>query len=107
MPNFDVQQESQCATVIPAGDVVASAVSELRPLMRDLVRSGVREMVFDLVRVEMIDSTGIGLLLSAHNSMTQTGGKFSVVRASAEVMDLLRTMRLHQHFAVSGRETNG
>jgi len=103
MANFEIRRESDCATVVPTGDVVASSVRELRPAMRDLVRSGVREMVFDLSETQMIDSTGIGLMLSAYNSMCKMGGKFSVIQASAEVFDLLRAMRLQQHFSVSGR----
>ena len=103
MATFEIRRESDCATVVPTGDVVASSVRELRPAMRDLVRSGVHEMVFDLSQTQMIDSTGIGLLLSAYNSISKTGGKISVVQASAEILDLLRTMRIHQHFSVSGR----
>jgi len=103
MANFEIRRDSSCATVIPAGDVVASSVPELRPAMRDLVRSGVREMVFDLGHAEMIDSIGIGLLLSSYNSMSKAGGTFSIVQASDQVLDLLRTMCVHRHFSVSGR----
>jgi anti-sigma B factor antagonist len=103
MASFEIRRERDCATVIPAGDVVASSVAELRPALRDAVRGGVREIVFDLGRAEMMDSTGIGLLLSAFNSISQVGGKFSVVQASSEILDLLRTMRVHQHFPVAGR----
>lgn len=103
MAKSEIRRDGDCATVVPAGDVVASSVLELRPAMRDLARSGVREMVVDLGRTEMIDSTGIGLLLAAYNSMAKLGGAFRIVQASAEVLDLLRAMRLHQHFSVSGR----
>jgi anti-sigma B factor antagonist len=71
--------------------------------MRDLVRSGIRAMVMDLGHAEMIDSTGIGLMLSAYNSLSAVGGTFSAVNASAEMLELLRTMRVQQHFTVSGR----
>ena len=103
MASCEVSRGKDCATVAPAGDVVASSVAELRPAMRDLVRSGIREMVLDLGHAEMIDSTGIGLMLSAYNSLSASGGKFSVIHASAEMLDLLRTMRVQQHFEVSGR----
>jgi anti-sigma B factor antagonist len=89
--------------VTPSGDVLASSMAELRPAMRDLVRSGIGEMVVDLAATSMIDSTGLGLLLSAFNSITKAGGKFSIVHASDEILELLRSMRMHQHFSVSGR----
>lgn len=103
MANFEVRRDGNSAMLAPAGDVVASSVAELRPAMRDLVRSGVCDMVLDLSRTEMMDSTGIGLLLSAYNSVSQAGGKFSVVEVSGEILDLLRAMRVHQHFPVAGR----
>jgi len=103
MPEFEIQQEGNLARVAPGGDVLASSMSGLRPAMRDLVRSGVREIVVDLAATSMIDSTGVGLLLAAFNSMQAAGGKFSIVHASDEILELLRTMRMHQHFSVSGR----
>lgn len=103
MANFEIRRDGVRATVIPAGDVVASAVETLRPAMRDLVRSGVRELVLDLGRAEMMDSMGIGLLLSGYNSLEKAGGKFSVVEAAPEILELLHSMRIHQHFPVAGR----
>ncbi len=107
MPDFEIRREGDCATVIPAGDVVASSVAELRPAMRELVSAGVREMIFDLANARMLDSMGLGLLLSAHNSLARGGGKFSVSGASEEVIALLRAMRVHQHFPVTGRRGEG
>lgn len=107
MADLEIRREGDCATVIPGGDLVASSVVELRPALRDLVRGGVREIILDLRRAEMLDSMGIGLLLSAYNSLTQAGGRLSVVDASAEMIGLLRAMRVHQHFPVTGRKGEG
>ena len=103
MPEFEVRREAEAAVLAPLGDVLASAVPELRPALRELVRSGVRDLVVDLRAASMIDSTGLGLLLSAHNSMQAVGGKFAVVQASDEMLELFRSMRIHQHFSISGR----
>ena len=103
MESFKIERQGETATVVATGDICASSASELRPAMRDLVKSGVRRMVFDLAQTSMVDSTGIGLLLAAFNSMRGAGGEFSVVRASNEILDLLKTMRINQHFSVSGR----
>jgi anti-anti-sigma factor len=70
--------------------------------MRGIVQDGVRELVVDLTGVQMVDSSGIGLLISAHNSLRKVGGRLAVVHASAEILELFQTMRMHQHFSVSG-----
>jgi anti-sigma B factor antagonist len=103
MQNFKIERDGETATVVVGGDICAASAPELRPAMRDLVKSGVRRMVFDLTETSMVDSTGIGLLLAAFNSMRNSGGEFSVVHASDEILDLLKTMRITQHFSVSGR----
>jgi anti-anti-sigma factor len=59
-------------------------------------------MVLDLANTRMLDSSGIGLLIAAHNSIRKAGGQMSVIHASPEIVDLLRTMRIHQHMTVAG-----
>jgi len=88
--------------VRPAGDVVAASVPELRTAMRGAIKEGVQELVVDLANVQMVDSTGLGLLIAAHNSLRKAGGRLSVIHASEEIVDLFKTMRIHQHFSVSG-----
>ena len=102
MTEATVIQEDNRVVVRPAGDVVAASVPALRSTMRGIVSDGARELVVDLANVEMVDSTGIGLLISAHNSLHKLGGRLAVIHVSREIMELFRTMRIHQHFGVSG-----
>jgi len=98
-----VTREDNKAVIRPAGDnIVAASVPELRSKMRGIVDEGVSEMVVDLTDVQMVDSSGIGLLISAYNSLRKLGGHMAVINASAEILELFRTMRMHQHFSVSG-----
>jgi len=81
---------------------VAASLPELRLKMLAIVAEGVEELVIDLTDVHMVDSSGIGLLISAHNSLRKAGGRLAVIHASAEILELFQTMRMHQHFSVSG-----
>ena len=100
----ETEQEHNQAVVRPAGDVVAATIDSLRQEMQGMVGAGAREMTVDLSDVRMMDSRGIGLLISAHNSLRKVGGTLAVVHASKDILDLLHTMRIHQHFSVSGDE---
>lgn len=102
MTNTTVTQNEGEVMLRPPGDVVASTVPELRHTLRSVLSQGARELVIDLSNVEMIDSTGIGLLLSAHNSMRKVGGRMAVIHATSDILELFRAMRIHQHFGVSG-----
>jgi len=102
MNEATVIEESSRVSIRPDGDVVAASVPALRSTMRDAVAKGARELIVDLANVQMVDSMGIGLLISAHNSLHKQGGRLQVIHASREILDLFRTMRIHQHFSVSG-----
>src|SRR3954447_24161058 len=107
MKNSVVTWKDRHAIVRPAGDVVAAQVPELRSTLRETLASGVLEMTIDFSGVEMVDSTGLGLLISAHNSISKAGGRLAVIHASDEILELFRSMRIHQHFSVSEREATG
>jgi anti-anti-sigma factor len=93
--------KDQCAVVHPAGDVVAALVPELRTALRGALNQGARVMTIDFADVAMVDSTGLGLLISAHNSMSKAGGRLSVIHVSKEILELFHATRIHQHFSVS------
>jgi len=98
-----ILREENKAIVRPAGDtIVAATIPELRLKMRGILDEGVRELVIDLAGVRMVDSSGLGLLISAHNSLRKAGGRFAVIHASEDLLELFRSMRMHQHFSVSG-----
>ena len=98
---LQVDHQGDTAVLHLGGDLVAATAADLRPRLRALTQDGVRELVFDLAGTNMVDSSGIGLLMAAHNSMTRTGGTIRVIHASPEIQELFQSMRLNQHFAVA------
>jgi anti-anti-sigma factor len=103
MADIEVSRDEGTATVAPRGDLVASVVPRLREQMKALLAEGAAEIVCDLSGVEIVDSSGIGLLVATHNSLARAGGKLLVTGASEDVLGLFRSMRLDRHFAVAGR----
>src|ERR1017187_1142005 len=96
------QENGRTVIQMTGGDIVAASVPQLRSTMRELVGNGVKDLVLDLTHVQMVDSSGLGLLIAAHNSLRKAGGQLAVIHASKGIVDLFRTMRIHQHFSVSG-----
>lgn len=94
--------ESSKAVIQPEGDLVSLSLPPLRSKMREIVSSGVRHLTVDLANVQMVDSAGLGLLMSAHNSLRKSGGRLAVIHASEDILHLFQTMRFNQHFSVSG-----
>lgn len=69
-------------------------LDEFRGEIRRLLRSGVRRFVLDLKHVKSIDSTGIGEIVAARNSITEWGGEFSLVNASSRIQGVLSIIEL-------------
>lgn len=98
-----ITREDNKAVVQPAGDtIVAATIPELRSTMRGILEEGVRDLTIDLASVRMVDSSGLGLLIAAHNSLRKVGGRFAVIHACTDLLELFQSMRMHQHFSVTG-----
>lgn len=97
-----VENASDTATICPQGNIVMETEQELREVLRSMVTRGVRTLTLDLRHVEMMDSSGLGLLIATHNSLARKGGELRVLEAGPDLLNLLQMMRLHQHFTVQG-----
>ena|SRR5882724_5153337 len=102
MKNETIAQEVSASVVRPEGDLVAAKLPALRSRLRAMVELGVLHLTIDLTTTGMVDSAGIGLLISAHNSLKKAGGELTVIHASPDILELLQSMRMHQHFTITG-----
>lgn len=98
-----IEKNGKEATVIPQADIVAAEVQNFRTELLNLVNNGTLQIAVDLERVEMIDSSGIGVFISAQNSLKKQNGSLKVVNVSADILKMFRIMRLDKHFEVTGK----
>jgi len=96
-----VTKDGNAVALAPSEDIVAASVPDFRARIKSLIDEGVKEMTIDLEKVLMVDSTGIGLLVQTHNSLSRAGGKLTVVRANKDLLELFKAMRLDQHFSIN------
>jgi anti-anti-sigma factor len=98
-----IQRTGMRAVVTFDGDLTSSTVLEVRPRLAELMAGGVVQLVFDFRHTILVDSSGIGMLISAHNRLSKTGGRVEVVEASVEVTSLFQAMRLDKRFSIGGK----
>jgi anti-sigma B factor antagonist len=103
MPLLQIERQGTRTVIAPGGDLTSSTAPVLRPEVQTLLADGAKELVFDLGATRMVDSQGIGLLIATHNSLSSAGGRLEVVNVSADVLSLLKAMRLDRHFSIAGR----
>ena len=85
------------------GGLTVVLVPELQQLLKAEVEKGTQQIVFDLAETRMVDSSGIGLLIAASNTLSQKNGKLSVVNTTPEIFRLMQSMRLVSRLNISGR----
>lgn len=103
MAAYILEREGEQASIRLAGDLTAVLVPDLQTDLKQILNEGASKLVFDLSETEMLDSSGIGLLIAALNSATQRSGEVRVVNVAPEIFRLLQHMRLTSRLNVSPR----
>ena len=94
---ISVTQQEEKTVLRLDHDLVASKVPEIKEQLKELVAAD-QQIAVDLKDVQMVDSTGIGLLMAAHNSLQKKMRSLEILNASAEIRKLFQTMRLDKRF---------
>ncbi len=92
--------KSECV-LKPEGNIAADKVAVMRSELLELVTRPGLTLVIDLADVKIVDSMGIGLLITACNSLKKTGGSLRLLNASTDVKKMLTLMRLDKHFEIA------
>jgi anti-sigma B factor antagonist len=68
--------------------------SKIEALVQDLLRQNERKLVFDISRVDHIDSTGIGIMAYCFGTLNRSGGEMRLAGATGKVLHLLQITHL-------------
>jgi anti-anti-sigma factor len=104
MEDFTFEEQDGHLTVTLTADLTAVIVPRLQEKLRSALQRKVADVKFDLRNTVMLDSSGIGLLIAAYNSLGRGQGCVSVINASADILNLIQNMRLTRRLNVTGRE---
>jgi anti-sigma B factor antagonist len=76
----------------------------VRDVINDLMGKGNKKILLNLVEVEYIDSSGIGVLVGGLSTVRSQGGQLKLVNVSKRIRDLLRITKLYSLFDVKDDE---
>jgi anti-sigma B factor antagonist len=77
----------------------AARGTQLKDLVRRMVGEGHRSIVLDLSRVEFVDSTGLGAIVSSRK-LVHGGGDLVLAGVSGSVLALFQLTRMDKVFAL-------
>jgi len=81
--------------------LTATIAPEIKGQLTDALKSKGVKLVLDLQNIKFIDSTGIGVLISALKTARQHNSSFVLCAVQEDVMSLLKLMKLDQIFDFS------
>jgi anti-sigma B factor antagonist len=78
-----------------AGKIALGRESQkIETLVQDLLRQNEKRIIFDISRVDHMDSTGIGIIAYCFGTLNRSGGDMRITGATGKVLHLLQITRL-------------
>jgi len=82
------------------GTLDAGTIDEIRPILDAAVADHPRRVTVDLDELTVLDSLGVGAIVSLWKRVKAQGGKLVVVHAHAQPLLVLKVLRLDAVFGV-------
>jgi anti-sigma B factor antagonist len=102
---FNVRQNGDVTILDLGGRItIGSGEEALRNAMQEILNNNAKKVVINMGGVTMIDSSGIGELVSAYTTATNRGTKLKLANLPAKVSDILTITQLITVFDVFDSE---
>lgn len=96
-----ITQAGAHATIVIGEKLAAADVSSFKNEAKRLIETGVTTLVLDCANLVVLDSTGIGCLIAMHNSLSRVNGSLAIIQVSADIYELLCSMRLDRRIKMT------
>ena len=92
--------EQNSVTIITLkGNVMGGPdASSLNDKLHEIIESGKKQVVVDLAGVQIMNSSGLGMLIGGLTTMRNVGGDLKIARASQKIAGLLTVAKLNTIF---------
>jgi len=98
--DYRISEQNQGLALTLEGRFTFLDYAKFKPVLDRLQTSAVAEVVVDLARLDFIDSTGLGLLVSANDLLKARGGQLRLVKSQGAVREVLVRAQFSRIMAV-------
>ncbi|MBI2392730.1 MAG: STAS domain-containing protein [Deltaproteobacteria bacterium] len=96
--NFSIDRNAQATVLRIEGELDALSAPELRPSIEAIVNEAPKLVVVDLGALRMIDSSGVGAIVSLFKRVRASGGKVTVKGLAGQPLAIFQILRLDRVF---------
>lgn len=90
----DLRREEGAIVLAIGGELDAMSVSELRPSIDQLVAAAPTPVVIELSGLKLIDSSGVGAIVSIYKRVRAAGGSVTVRGVRDQPLAIFRLLKL-------------
>lgn len=101
--HVDYRADDSTVVISPAGELDIASAPQLQQAIDRATASGARLVIVDLRRLEFMDSTGISVLVRAHQSALESQHRFAVIKGPPQVDRLLTLTGLDEQLTLLDR----
>jgi len=98
--NHSVDESASGIVLHLSGELDALTVDELRPTLDELAGRGERPIVVDLSGLRLIDSSGVGALVSLYKRVRENGGHVEFAGVREQPLAIFKLLRLDLVFGL-------
>jgi anti-sigma B factor antagonist len=96
---FKIKHEKGVTVISLKGEVIGGPdATELRRQLHSLIEQGKKKIVVDLEQVELMNSSGLGMLIGGLTTVRNAGGDLRLAEASTKILSLFTVTKLTKVF---------
>lgn len=106
--NVEIKKDGAIVIVKPLDKSIDASVStDFKGKMVDVINQGNNFFLLNLSKVEFIDSSGLGAIISVLKILTKNNGKFVICELKNPILHLFKVTRLDKVFKICSSEKDG
>lgn len=98
--NYLREDEDDKTTLHVRGELDALSASELRPLLDRVVEDRRKDVTVDLSQLRLVDSSGVGALVSLYKRVRAAGGHVEFTGVTSQPLVIFKMLRLDVVFGI-------
>ena len=95
-----IKYEEDYVIVLPDEEIEVYNISEIKEVLFDIIEKGNRKLIMDMSKVEYIDSSGLGVLVSVLKKVKASEGKLVLISPKSSVKQILSLTNLDKVFNI-------
>ena len=103
--NINVRTLGDVTVLELSGDLALNGNALFRKQAAAAIDAGARKLVVDMARVDYMDSSGLGELISCYTALQKMSGRIALLQLNHRLQHLLSITKLNKVFEVFDSET--